>query len=117
MDHYVIHPNTGKQVSIYSDTGHKILKLYQIQSGGVSCSICQSPGANKLTCPENPDSKYPDFTKHIFAKRPSTRTSNIISSKNRSNKYKKKVRFTKPISRIRVIPNRFDPIYNSINFT
>jgi serine/threonine protein kinase len=38
-----------------------------MQSGGTACSICKSPGVNKLTCPCNKESKNPNFEKHPYS--------------------------------------------------
>jgi len=38
--------------------------MYNYQWGGGTCSLCNSPGTNKSTCPCNPDVIKPNFDKH-----------------------------------------------------
>jgi hypothetical protein len=37
---------------------------YNIQIGGVKCSLCGSEGTNKSTCPLNPNASAPNYNKH-----------------------------------------------------
>jgi serine/threonine protein kinase len=42
------------------------------QIGGGVCSLCKSPGTNKVSCPMNPDAKNPNHKTHPLAGKPTT---------------------------------------------
>jgi hypothetical protein len=45
--------------------------IWYLNAGGV-CSLCESPGTNKSTCPLNPNSLNPNPSKHPNAEQQSS---------------------------------------------